>query len=423
MIARYMDWFIPADFKGDSDTRRRARQLIIFTQLAPLFFLVNIVKWYRLGSLTLAVSMASVLIIVSVIIPLVFKYTASVNLLGNAIMASLAWHFSILPFLTGGITSNALAWNLVLPIFAATFVSFRSMIVWSAIMLVEIVAFTAVKLNGFLLPTIVLTEQQLLESQISNVIGPFLALCITLYFNNVGLRYAFSLQEDALREQQRAMVEREKTGRKAEEMARNLEEVFRQVEANTVKLSGTAAQIAAMTKQNADSAEKVDHLMKDSERVVVQANASLGELNASMQEISRASTETSKIVKTIDEIAFQTNLLALNAAGEAARAGEAGAGFAVVADEVRNLALRSAEAARNTAELIETTVKRIQSGTDLVVRTNGDFEKVSTAVGGSVGLIGEITTGSADQTRGVDEINRAIGELSTLVRTNARDVR
>lgn len=112
--------------------------------------------------------------------------------------------------------------------------------------------------------------------------------------------------------------------------------------------SSSMEEMSSMTKQNAGNAQQADLLMTETGRVMGDANHSMEELNQSMKEISVASEETAKIIKTIDEIAFQTNLLALNAAVEAARAGEAGAGFAVVADEVRNLAMRAAEAAKNT---------------------------------------------------------------------------
>src|SRR5512140_1539346 len=136
-----------------------------------------------------------------------------------------------------------------------------------------------------------------------------------------------------------------------------------------------------MTKQNAENAAQANNLMAETKGAVTRANQSMEKLTASMGEISRASEETSKIIKTIDEIAFQTNLLALNAAVEAARAGEAGAGFAVVADEVRNLAMRAAEAAKNTADLIEGTVKKIKGGADLLGKTSGEFSEVSTSSG------------------------------------------
>ena len=113
--------------------------------------------------------------------------------------------------------------------------------------------------------------------------------------------------------------------------------------------SASIEEMSSMTRQNADNASQADSHMQTASKVVAEATTAMQELTRSMAEITKASEDTQKIIKTIDEIAFQTNLLALNAAVEAARAGEAGAGFAVVADEVRNLAMRAAEAAKNTA--------------------------------------------------------------------------
>jgi len=132
-----------------------------------------------------------------------------------------------------------------------------------------------------------------------------------------------------------------------------------------------------MTRQNADHAHQADTLMNQANQVVDKANESMKQLTTAMADISKAGEETSKIIKTIDEIAFQTNLLALNAAVEAARAGEAGVGFAVVADEVRNLAMRAADAAKNTSDLIEQTVKKINNGNDIVNDTGEAFGEVA----------------------------------------------
>ena len=129
---------------------------------------------------------------------------------------------------------------------------------------------------------------------------------------------------------------------------------------------------------------------------------------------SAASEETAKIIKTIDEIAFQTNLLALNAAVEAARAGEAGAGFAVVADEVRNLAMRAAEAAKNTANLIEGTVNKVKEGSDLVGLTAEAFSQVAASSTKMKELVGEISAASGEQSQGVDQINKAINEMNQV---------
>ncbi len=174
-----------------------------------------------------------------------------------------------------------------------------------------------------------------------------------------------------------------------------------------------------MTRQNADNANQANLLMAETTRVVDEANRSMAELTESMRKMTSASEETAKIIKTIDEIAFQTNLLALNAAVEAARAGEAGAGFAVVADEVRNLAMRAAEAARSTADLIEGTVKRIRAGSEIVARTNEAFGKVATGAKKASELVGEIAAASQEQAQGIEQINKAVSEVDKVVQRNA----
>jgi methyl-accepting chemotaxis protein len=189
--------------------------------------------------------------------------------------------------------------------------------------------------------------------------------------------------------------------------------------ASIEETSSSLEEMSAMTNQNADNAQHADNLMTEANTVVNQANDSMSNLTHSMDEISKASEETSKIIKTIDEIAFQTNLLALNAAVEAARAGEAGAGFAVVADEVRNLAMRAADAAKTTAELIETTVKKTSDGTTLVSKTNEAFGEVAASAAKVGELVGEIAAASKEQSQGISQVNGAVTEMDKVVQQNA----
>jgi methyl-accepting chemotaxis protein len=178
-------------------------------------------------------------------------------------------------------------------------------------------------------------------------------------------------------------------------------------------------EMSSMTRQNADNAGQADGLMKQNSEVMERAAHSMQDMMSSMDEINHASEEISKIVKSIDEIAFQTNLLALNAAVEAARAGEAGAGFAVVADEVRNLAMRAAEAAKNTEELIAGTVTKVKHGSEILERTNQEYVEVSDT-GTKVGeLVGEIAAASQEQSQGIEQVSKAVTEMDTVTQKNA----
>jgi methyl-accepting chemotaxis protein len=183
--------------------------------------------------------------------------------------------------------------------------------------------------------------------------------------------------------------------------------------------SSSLEEMASMTKTNADNAAQANLLSQETNQVVAKANESMAELTQSMGEINAAGQETAKIIKTIDEIAFQTNLLALNAAVEAARAGEAGAGFAVVAEEVRNLAMRAAEAAKNTAGLIEMTISRVKAGSELVTRTGQAFGEVAMSSQKVGELLGEIAAASSEQAQGIDQVNRATTDMDKVTQRNA----
>ncbi|MGA2226481.1 MAG: methyl-accepting chemotaxis protein [Syntrophobacteraceae bacterium] len=189
--------------------------------------------------------------------------------------------------------------------------------------------------------------------------------------------------------------------------------------ASIEETASSLEQMSSMTRRNAEHANQTNTLMMETTKVISKASDSMNRLTSSMLEISKASEETSKIIRTIDEIAFQTNLLALNAAVEAARAGEAGAGFAVVADEVRNLAMRAAESAKSTADLIEKTVVRIKDGVQIVGQTDREFRELASSVHKSNELVSEIAEASKEQAQGIEQINRSVNEMDKVVQQNA----
>ncbi|HOG64828.1 MAG TPA: methyl-accepting chemotaxis protein [Spirochaetota bacterium] len=183
--------------------------------------------------------------------------------------------------------------------------------------------------------------------------------------------------------------------------------------------SASLEEMSAITKQNSENAARSEGLMKETGRVVDDANSSMEQVVGAMREIATTGESIAAIVRTIDEIAFQTNLLALNAAVEAARAGDAGAGFAVVAQEVRHLAVRSAEAAKNTSSMLEQSIERIKVGEGLVdtsqqafVRMTDSFRKVST-------MVNEISSASKEQAIGIEQITRAVTEMDKVVQQSA----
>jgi len=194
----------------------------------------------------------------------------------------------------------------------------------------------------------------------------------------------------------------------ASEQAASVEEVTSSIE-----------EMASMTKQNATNADEAKSLAANAATGTDKGTEAMGRMSTAIEDIKKSSDETAKIIKTIDEIAFQTNLLALNAAVEAARAGEAGKGFAVVAEEVRNLAQRSAQAAKDTADMIEGSVKNADNGVAISSEVATLLDEIAESNRKVNDLVGEIAAASNEQSQGIDQINTAVGQMDQITQSNA----
>jgi methyl-accepting chemotaxis protein len=183
--------------------------------------------------------------------------------------------------------------------------------------------------------------------------------------------------------------------------------------------SSSATEITSITHKNTENTRAVAGLMAEATRAVTDANRNLEEMVRSMKEITGSSEKISKIIRVIDEIAFQTNILALNAAVEAARAGEAGMGFAVVAEEVRNLAQRSAQAAKDTASLIEDSISKSNEGSRKLDNVAKSINQITGSTMQVKTLIDEIDAGSQEQSRGIEQIAKAVGAMETMTQQGA----
>jgi len=194
----------------------------------------------------------------------------------------------------------------------------------------------------------------------------------------------------------------------ASEQASSLEEV-----------SSSLQEMSSMTKQNAINAREAKGVAEEARGSSEKGVESMNRMSSAINKIKTSSDATAKIVKTIDEIAFQTNLLALNAAVEAARAGDAGKGFAVVAEEVRNLAMRSAEAAKNTANLIEEAVRNSENGVAINAEVLKNFQEITEKINKVSQVVAEIAAASEQQDQGISQVNKAVEQMNQLTQQNA----
>jgi len=189
--------------------------------------------------------------------------------------------------------------------------------------------------------------------------------------------------------------------------------------ASLEETSSSSEQITSMTRKNAENSRSAAGVMAEVDQRVAEGNRTLEEMVQSMQEITGSADKISKIIKVIDEIAFQTNILALNAAVEAARAGEAGMGFAVVADEVRSLAQRSAQAAKDTAALIEESIAKSNEGSERLQHVTQVIRAITESAAKVKTLVDEVNLGSQEQARGIEHISKSIAQMDRVTQANA----
>jgi len=207
----------------------------------------------------------------------------------------------------------------------------------------------------------------------------------------------------------------------AQQIAFSVGENAKQQAVSVEETSSSVKEVAVITEENVETAKKTNTIIIEVEKSISIAKKEIEELTNEMKELRESSDKTAMIIKTIDGIAFQTNLLALNAAVEAARAGEAGSGFAVVAEEVRNLALRTAESAKSTHDMIEHTINKIEINNNIANKVNKEFINLGEKSKETMELVNKITESSNEQNTRIQIVNKALSEMDEATIKNSSE--
>lgn len=263
------------------------------------------------------------------------------------------------------------------------------------------------------------TSEMISTSKYNLSIVSFISICIALFFGFIVGNSIIKILKDIIIQLTTGASEVKSSSEQLSDASQDLASSAGSQAASLEETASSLEEMASQIKHTDENSSEAEQAMQAARPLIDKGVEAMERMNDAMKEIRRSSDETSKIIKTIDDIAFQTQLLALNAAVEAARAGEAGKGFAVVAQEVRNLARKSADAAKNTTSLIQKSQESTLNGSNLAINVSESLRKISSEFGNVTTLVVEISTAAKEQADGIKQLNSVMSDMDSIVQKNA----
>jgi len=467
----FFNWFIPEELKINVISYNRSKILVGVAIFFSVIVGASASRGFMVGNqlLGITIALSALTMLLSLFI---LKSTGSLNLSGNLFILSFAVMLTVASYHNGGTNSQNQYNFAILIIIAFLICGLKNGLFWGVFSLSVVVIFKVMKANGYEFPPILETE---IFVNLFSII--FIVLVFAFIFelsNSSNLKNFVSEKSKAdktanllrllfadINQVMSAVSEGDLSQRVSVEVEGELSTLMQninmalimlgqtisqvrsatgQIDAGTSQVSSSAQiladgsndqaasleeisssmdEIGSKAKTNSENAQQAQALSKKTSSEVAQSNRQMEEMLSSMKKINETSTDVSKVIKVIDEIAFQTNLLALNAAVEAARAGKYGKGFAVVAEEVRNLASRSAEAAKDTTQLIESSIKEVENGVVKADQTAEILKGFIDSINKVTNIVDEISIVSQNQASSAYEVNTSLERVNNVVQQNS----
>ncbi len=336
-IWEFVEWFIPPNMKQDPKYYIRARQFILFSWIAIIFYVVNMIKWAKLGYPHLAVSMLSVFII-NILMIFVFRATGSINLAGNGVMAMLNGHFFYLIYLSGGLNSTAISWIAIIPVFAALYFSNRISVIWTTISFAGMLTFFYLEYSGSVsLPK--MPPEHMAQTNLSNAIGPLLAVFFSGCFFNLAMYRAFDGQKVAMSNQK--------------ETVDQLNAIFHSVSDISESIISASTILDSSSNALSDRSKSMKEKTAEAAEVTRKANDNIKNMASASQEVSTQ----------VSSVASKGNQLVNNMKDIGDATGKVSNNLSIVAD--------SAESMSNSINIIATAIDEMYASLNEVAENSG----------------------------------------------------